>query len=118
MGKKPKPQTTLKEEPSEYSHFLREKKGLLLLDIYVKPNSAEQGLYFEENTLFVRVESAPIEGQANKEILKLLGKSFGIPSSSLNIVKGDCGKEKVVSFDKSLGLSAKDLFVLIKKLKK
>lgn len=40
--------------------------------------------------------SAPVEGKANEELIKLLSEKFGVTKSSLKIVKGCHSKNKVV----------------------
>ena len=44
----------------------------------------------------VRVKEPPIEGKANRAVLKLLARHFGVPESRLRIVSGLTGKNKVI----------------------
>jgi len=46
--------------------------------------------------LRVYVTTAPENGKANREVLKLLAKHFGVPPSSLEIIRGETGRDKIV----------------------
>ena len=48
----------------------------------------------------VYVTTAPEDGKANQEVLKLLAKELGIPKSSLSITKGIFGRDKTISINK------------------
>lgn len=47
-------------------------------------------------TYKVRVTSPPIDNQANKEIVSLLAKFFGLSKSKVKIIKGLRSKEKII----------------------
>ncbi len=65
--------------------------------IRVKPNSAEQKIEdFGERRYLIYVTSPAEANEANIEMLKLLGKHLGIPSTKLRIVAGVSNKDKVV----------------------
>jgi len=44
----------------------------------------------------VRVKSAPVDGKANNTLIAFLAKSFGVPRSSVRLVSGRTGKNKIV----------------------
>ncbi len=65
--------------------------------IRVKPNSSEPRIEeFGDHRYLVYVESAAENNKANIEMLKMLGKHIGIPSTKLRIVSGMMNKDKVV----------------------
>lgn len=65
--------------------------------IRVKPNSAEPKIEdFGANRYLVYVSSPAEDNEANIEMLKMLGKHLGIPSTKLRIVAGATNKDKVV----------------------
>jgi hypothetical protein len=45
----------------------------------------------------VRVAAAPVDGEANEALLRLLGRALGLPPSALRIRHGAGGREKLVS---------------------
>ena len=68
------------------------------IQVKVKPRSKSEDVTKEMdgNVYVVRVKEPPIEGRANKAVLKLLAKHLGVPESRLRIVSGLSGKNKVV----------------------
>jgi hypothetical protein len=64
----------------------------------VKPRSSRDSIEsFRDETLIVRLTAAPVEGQANDALLRLLGRALDLPPSALRIVRGGKGREKKVS---------------------
>ena len=54
--------------------------------------------FFEisENQITIGIKSKPIEGEANKEIIKKLSKHFQIPVSCIQIKSGNKSKRKII----------------------
>ena len=48
------------------------------------------------NEITVGVRSKPIDGEANKEIIKKLSKHFGVSSANVRIRSGHKSKDKIV----------------------
>jgi len=66
-------------------------------NVHVKANASESKIEdFGDNRFLVYVKSAPENNEANIEMLKMLGKHLGIPSTKLRITLGATSKEKVV----------------------
>ena len=67
------------------------------IDVRVKPNSRMEEVTQEGMSTFtVRTREPPIEGRANRAVVKLLAKHLGIRESQLRIVKGLKSKTKVI----------------------
>jgi len=67
----------------------------LLLSIYIQPRSSRNsivGIYGHH--LKIKITAAPIEGQANAEIKKLLSKLFGVAQYQVILIKGQTHREK------------------------
>ncbi len=64
--------------------------------VRVKPSSKKAGIEKKGDTYIVRVKSPPVEGKANKELVEILSDYFGVPKSSIRIVRGMSGRNKVV----------------------
>lgn len=47
----------------------------------------------------VRVLSSPSRGKANKEVIEILASYFGLPLSSVKIIRGMRSRQKLVSLD-------------------
>ena len=55
------------------------------------------GLYGED-ALKIRIKAAPVEGAANKELIKFLSKSFKVSKSSITFKSGQNSKIKIIEF--------------------
>jgi len=65
--------------------------------IRVKPSSSQQKIEdFGNNRYLVYVKSPAENNEANIEMLKILGKHLGVPSTKLRIISGINNKDKVV----------------------
>ena len=72
-------------------------KKHLTLKIKVEPRSSRSevvGPYGE--ALKVKLTSPPVEGKANKELVEVLAKEFGIPKKDVEIISGQSSKNKTV----------------------
>jgi uncharacterized protein (TIGR00251 family) len=58
----------------------------------------------------IRVAAPPVDGAANVELIAFLAKRLGVPKSSVRIVRGDRGRDKLVEVD---GVSDEDARRLI-----
>lgn len=68
--------------------------------IKVKPNSKKQAIIEEEDgSLTVHLKSPPVDGKANKELVELLAKKFGVPKSHISIQMGMSGRHKLVHIE-------------------
>ncbi len=66
-------------------------------DIKVIPNSSiSKIIEVIDGVIKIKLNSPPIEGKANKEVVKLLSKDLKVPKSFINIVSGDKNKNKSV----------------------
>lgn len=65
------------------------------LEIAVKPNSGKSDIEkLDDGTFVVRLKSAPVDGKANEELVRLLSKHFRVPQKSIVIKQGSSGKKK------------------------
>ncbi len=65
--------------------------------VKVVPNSSASKIV-EVNEEFVKIKlnSPPIEGRANKEVINLLSKVLDIPKTSIELLNGDKNKLKTI----------------------
>ena len=69
----------------------------LTLKIKVEPRSSKPGVVGPYgDTLKVKLSSPPVEGKANKELIQLLAKEFGLPQKNVEIISGQSSKNKIV----------------------
>ncbi len=81
------------------------------IPLRVKPRSSRQAILgFNDGVLQVALTSPPEGGKANKELIRLLGKSLGIAPSRLKLVSGEKSRNKRVEIP---GLSEREVIGLI-----
>ncbi len=74
--------------------FIKETKDGTLLFIHVQPKAKKnsiEGVDEWRGRLKVRIAAPPVEGKANKEVVKFFSKLFG---AEVVIVRGETGREK------------------------
>ena len=47
----------------------------------------------------MRLQAPPVEGAANRALIKFLGKRLGLPSRAVSLVRGDKGAEKLLRIE-------------------
>ena len=72
------------------------------LTVKVTPNAGDNSINLPgENgpagILLVRVTATPENGKANAAVLKLLAKALGLPKTSLEIIRGNNARTKVIA---------------------
>jgi uncharacterized protein (TIGR00251 family) len=76
---------------------LREHDGSVTLRVRVQPRASRDALGgTREGALVVRLTAAPVEGAANAALVRLVGKLLGLPASSVTVLRGATGREKVL----------------------
>jgi uncharacterized protein (TIGR00251 family) len=61
----------------------------LLLNVYIQPNSPKDdyaGIY--NNCIKLKIKALPVDGMANRELLRFIGKTFAVPPSRVRILQG------------------------------
>lgn len=68
-----------------------------ILEVQVKPNAKHQKIeQTADGVWIVHLQSPPVDGKANKELIQLLAKHLGIPKSRLQIKTGATSRRKRV----------------------
>jgi hypothetical protein len=77
---------------------MSEKKDDTILNIKVVTRASKNELvgFSADGLLRVRVTAPPVEGAANKAVIKLLAEALGVAKSSLEIIAGHTSTEKRV----------------------
>ena len=69
----------------------------MLLSIKVIPNAKKEEVIQESETHYkIKVRAIPEDGKANKAVITLIAKHFGIKKGAVMILKGEKSREKVV----------------------
>ncbi len=75
--------------------YLHPHKHGVVLAVRVNPKSSKSkitGIIGEE--LKITLNAPPIDGKANKELIKLLSKTFSIPKSKITLLSGESSRSK------------------------
>lgn len=69
------------------------------LTVRVTPRArrTEVGGILDDGTLRIRVAEPPVEGKANKALLKFLARVLGVKKGRLQIIAGSRGLDKIVT---------------------
>ena len=73
----------------------------LIFSLKIVPNSSKNELILEDEFIKVKISAQPIENKANKALIEFLSKTFKLPKTSIQIVKGETSKEKTIRFETS-----------------
>jgi uncharacterized protein (TIGR00251 family) len=69
----------------------------MILSVHVIPNASRSELVgWHEGALKIRLAAPPIDGKANEELCRFLGKTFGIAPSLIEVERGMANKKKRV----------------------
>ena len=69
------------------------------LTVRVTPRSSRNGIagVLDDGTVKIQLTAAPVDGEANHGLIELLAKTLGVPKSSIEIVAGATGRDKLIS---------------------
>ena len=82
---------------SRRSSIAANEKASFLIEVRVKPRSHVSELVRESADRWVaRIQSPPVDGKANAELIGLVAKRFGCSKSAVSIKSGASGRIKLV----------------------
>ncbi|HLY31545.1 MAG TPA: DUF167 domain-containing protein [Ktedonobacterales bacterium] len=93
--------------PDDRSGELREEDGALLVRAHVTPRASREVISVEAGQLRVWLRQPPVEGAANRALLKLLAERLRLPLHALALRRGATGREKQIAV---MGLTAEELW--------
>jgi uncharacterized protein (TIGR00251 family) len=68
-----------------------------VLRVTVLPRSSVTRIVgFEGDTLRVKVQGAPVDGEANKDLIALLSKHLKVPKKRIEIISGHSSRKKLI----------------------
>lgn len=71
----------------------------MIVKIRVVPNSSKNVVVAREDLLRVKVMAPPEDGKANRAVIKLLAKYFGVKKSQIAIISGERSRNKTISVE-------------------
>ena len=78
---------------------LHDGKSGSAITVRVTPRMAKNQIYdiLEDGTIKIRLTAPPVGGKANHELIKFLADVLDLPESSLEIIAGQNGHDKIIS---------------------
>lgn len=70
----------------------------LTVTLRISPNASKNDILIDGDLIKVKVTAQPIENKANKALVEFLSKSFKIPKTCIEIIKGETSKDKTLFF--------------------
>lgn len=76
--------------------------------VRVTPRTAKNEIHdiLDDGTIKIRLTAPPVEGKANKELIKFLSSVLDVPPSTIEILAGQSGHDKLLSI---MGLSSQEV---------
>ena len=76
---------------------IKEEKNGISIKVTVVPNSSQSSIVGTfDGVVKIKLNSPPIEGKANKEIIAFFSKLINVPKTSIEISKGEKNKLKTL----------------------
>ena len=71
------------------------------IEIRVIPRSSKNEVVgkMENGVLKIKLTSAPVDGEANESLIKLLAKEFKVKKGQIQILKGKTSKNKLIEIN-------------------
>jgi len=80
-------------------YVIEHKNGTILV-VKVVPNAAKNTISLDsQGRPTIRLTAPPVEGKANKELVKFIAKKLGVSQSCITIIKGKTSREKTLLLD-------------------
>ena len=72
-----------------------------IIKLKIIPRASKNEIMGEmaDETLKIRLKSAPVDGEANEELIKFLSKEWKIPKSNIKIKSGKTSRNKVIEIN-------------------
>ena len=81
---------------SRVIQFSEDDRGITFTVRIVPRASASEIVGDHEGALRIRIAAPPVEGAANRELIRLLAKRLKVPQNAVEIVSGSSSKNKII----------------------
>lgn len=70
----------------------------LTLHLRIQPKASRDAFIgpYGENEYKIAITAPPVDGKANRHLLKFLAKTFGLPASRIELISGKSSRSKTV----------------------
>jgi len=86
-----------------------DEKGITLT-VRVVPRASRSGIAgYHDGALRIRVAASPVEGAANRELMRFLSKTFKVPQNAVTIISGSSSRNKIIRITNPSAASLEEL---------
>ena len=71
------------------------------IEVRITPNASKDEITgkAEDGRLRIRIQSPPVDGAANKRLIRFIAKTAGVAKSKVRIVSGERSRDKALEID-------------------
>ena len=82
---------------NELSLIVSENSDGCILKCWIQPRSSRNAVVgVHGNAIKIALTAPPVDGKANKELIKFLAKYFKLPKNSIQIIAGNSSRNKTI----------------------
>ena len=78
--------------------MIKQTENGVIVSFRISPNAKKNEIIKENDIIKIKITAQPIDGKANKAVIEYLSKTFKIPKTSIEILKGETSKDKTIIF--------------------
>ncbi|PIT88561.1 MAG: YggU family protein [Candidatus Magasanikbacteria bacterium CG10_big_fil_rev_8_21_14_0_10_36_32] len=73
----------------------------MLLRVRVSPRASKNEIIgpVADGTIKIKLKAPPVDGKANRELIKFLSREYNTPKTKIEIIKGLNGKNKTIKIN-------------------
>lgn len=76
---------------------IEQRAGAVRLRVRVQPRASRTEIAGEhDGALKIRIAAPPVEGEANRELVRFVAKTLGVAASRVSLVSGAAGRTKLL----------------------
>jgi uncharacterized protein (TIGR00251 family) len=78
--------------------MIKQTENGIIVTFKISPNAKKNEIIKENDIIKIKIAAQPVDGKANKAVVEFLSKTFKIPKTSIEILKGETSKDKTILF--------------------
>ena len=79
----------------------------LILELHVQPGAKQDEIVgLHGDRLKIKISAPPVDGKANRHLLKFLATTFGVSKTQVSLLRGETGRMKTVRIEAPTKLPA------------
>ena len=79
--------------------MIKEAENGIILGFRISPNASKNEFIKNGDEIKIKITAPPVDGKANKFLIKFLSDTFKVPKTYITLLKGETSKDKIISFN-------------------